>query len=237
VPARVDGYGDIARLAWPLLITNITLVALGQGYVDLWIVGAFRPEEDVAVFGAAARAVMLVVLPVLIINSVVSPLIAGMHAQRRTGELERALRVAATVATVPSFFTWAAFLVFGGPILGLLFGDFYREGAVVLALLSTGQLANVLVGACGAALTMTGHQRLAMLITIGGGLIMVVGGLALVTPYGIAGVAAATAAGIIATNVAYWLAVRHKTGMWTHAGFGELLYLLRSLANAASRSR
>ena len=233
----VEGLGAILRLAGPLLVMNVTLVALGQGYVDLWIVGAFRPEGDVAVFGAAARAVMLVVLPVLVLNSVVSPLIAGMHAQGKTGELERALRVAATVATVPTILTWAAFLVFGGPILGLLFGDFYREGAVVLALLSTGQLANVLVGACGAALTMTGHQRLAMLITLGGGSIMVIGGLALVGPFGITGVAAATTAGIIVTNVSYWLAVRRKTGMWTHAGFGELSYLLRFLSNIVSRAR
>ncbi len=236
VAANTEGFSDILRLAWPLLVTNVTLFALGQGYVDLWIVGAFRPEEDVALFGAAARAVMLVVLPILVVNSVVSPLIAGMYAQGKTRGLERALRITATLATIPALLVWAVLLLLGGPILGLLFGPFYREGAVVLALLSTGQLANVLVGACGATLTMTGHQRVAMLITVGGGLIMIVGSLALVVPYGITGVAAATALGIVVTNVAYWLAVRRKTGMWTHAGLGELLYLLRTATNAVSRS-
>ncbi len=234
--ASAEGLGAIMRLAWPLLLMNVTLFAVGQGYVDLWIVGAFRPEEDVALFGAAARAVMLVVLPILVVNSVVSPMIAGMYARGESSGLERALRISATLATIPALLTWMVLSLLGGPVLGLLFGPFYREGAVVLALLSTGQLTNVLVGACGTTLTMTGHQRVAMIITLGGGLVIIFGSFLLVVPYGITGVAAATASGVVVTNVAYWLAVRRKTGMWTHAGFGELLYLLRAAANAVGRS-
>jgi O-antigen/teichoic acid export membrane protein len=236
IAANIEGFGDLLRLAWPLLVMNVTLIALGQGYVDLWIIGAFLSEQDVAIFGAAARAVTLVVLPILIVNSVVSPLISGMYAQGRTQHLERALRATATLAAIPTLLTWAAFLLFGGPVLGLLFGPFYSEGAVVLALLGTGQLANVLVGPCGATLTMTGHQRVAMLITVAGGLLIVVAALALVVPYGTTGVAAATASGIVVTNVAYWLAVRRNTGMWTHAGFGIFFHLLKTATNVASRS-
>jgi O-antigen/teichoic acid export membrane protein len=234
-PAGDAGIGAVARLAWPLLVMNLTLVALGQGYVDLWIVGAAGSEQDVAVFGAAARAVMLVVLPILILNSVVAPLIAGTHAQGRTHELERTLRLATTAAAVPTLVVWAAFVLLGAPILGLLYGDAYRDGAVVLALLSTGQLVNVLVGPCAAVLTMTGHQRTAMLITVAGGLVIVVGGLVLVGPYGIDGVAAATAAGITVTNLAYWVAARRATGIATHAGARQLRDLLRIAARVAAR--
>jgi O-antigen/teichoic acid export membrane protein len=40
--------------------------------------GAFRPHTEVAVYGAASRLVILVAMPLVIVNSVVPPLIAGM---------------------------------------------------------------------------------------------------------------------------------------------------------------
>src|SRR5215218_6850285 len=49
-------WADLARAAWPFLVTSLSFSALTQA--DIWILGAFRPQEDVAIYGAAARMVI-----------------------------------------------------------------------------------------------------------------------------------------------------------------------------------
>jgi O-antigen/teichoic acid export membrane protein len=145
-----------------------------------------------------------------------------MYAQGRKQELQRVLRTAATAASVPAFITLIVFLSFGGPLLGLVFDDYYRGGATVLSLLALGGAVNVWVGASGMALVMTGHQTVAMVIAVSSGLLTVVSGLLVVGPYGATGVAAAAASGVAICNIALWLVTRHKTGIWTHASFKGL---------------
>lgn len=220
------GFGGIMRVALPLLVVNFTQLALTQA--DLWILAAFQPQKEVAIYGAAARMVILVAMPIMVVNSVTPPLIAEMYAQGRKRELECVLRATATLAGIPAFLVLAGFILLGGPILGLMFGDYYREGATVLVLLSIGQLVNVWVGACGMALVMTGHQTAAMVITVASSLVMAIGGLSVVGPYGATGIAAAAAAGVAICNISFWLVAKRKTGMWTHAGFTGFSDLLRA---------
>ncbi len=221
------GFREIMRVAWPLTVTNLTLFVLTQA--PLWILGAFRPPEEVAIYGAASRAVMLVAMPLSVANSVLPPLIAEMYPQGRTRELERTLRTTATVAGIPAFLALAAFVLFGGPILGLMFGDYYREGALILALLSIAQLVNVWTGSGSIALSYTGHQTAMMALTVAGGLVTVLAGLAVVGPYGVNGVTVAVAAGIVGYNLALWFATKRKTGMMTQVTFSGLSDAIRTL--------
>jgi O-antigen/teichoic acid export membrane protein len=213
-------------VAWPLLITNVVLLAVTQA--DLWIMGAFRSQHEVAVYGAAARVVLLVAIPLQIANAVVPPLIAEMYAQGRTQALERVLRATATLAGIPAFLVLAVFVVLGEPVLGVVYGGYYSEGAAVLALLSLGQLVNVWVGSCGMTLGMTGRQSTLMVITVVWATITVAVGLGVVDRYGATGVAAAAAAGLALQNLSTWLVTRYATGMWTHARLSSLPKLIGS---------
>jgi O-antigen/teichoic acid export membrane protein len=221
------GLREIVRVAWPLTVTNLTLFVLTQA--PLWILGAFRPPEEVAVYGAASRAVVLVAMPLTVANSVLPPLIAEMYPQGRKRELERTLRTVATVAGIPAFLALAAFILFGGPILGLMFGDNYRGGAPILALLSLAQLVNVWSGSGSITLSYTGHQATMMTLTIAGGLFTVLAGLAVVGPYGVGGVAASVAAGIAGYNLVLWFVTKRKTGMLTHVSFGGISEAIRTV--------
>ncbi len=232
LPSRgAEGYiisfGGIMHVALPLMVTNLTIFILTQA--DLWILGAFRPPEEVAIYGAAARTVVLVAMPLVIVNLVLPPLIAEMYAQGRRRELERMLRATATVAGIPAFVALTTFILFGGPILSLVFGDYYREGATILALLSIAQLVNVWSGAGTVTLSYTGHQAIMMTLTIAGGLVTIIAALGVVGSYGATGVAVAVAAGIAIYNVALWIMTRHKTGMWTHVGFDGFSDALRAV--------
>jgi O-antigen/teichoic acid export membrane protein len=232
-PVRI---GTIMGVALPLSVSNVTVFALAQA--DLWIIGAFRPPEEVAIYGAAVRAVVLVAMPLVAVNAIAPPLIAELYAQGRRQELERALRAAATLAGIPAFLVLASFLIFGGPILALVFGDYYSQGATILRLLSLAQLVNVWSGVSMTTLAYTGNQTVMMLITIAGGLVTIIAGLGAVGPYGATGVAVTAAVGISAYNVALWLVARRKTRLWTHVGFGgfsELMGAARRIAAGRGR--
>lgn len=220
-------FGEVLSVAWPLLLTNLTLFVLTQA--DIWIVGAFRPETEVALYGAATRLVTLVIIPLLIVNAVLPPLIAENYARGRTDDLQKVLRVTATLAGIPAFLVLLSFVFVGGPILGLVFGGYYEEGAILLTALSLGQLVSVWTGSCGVTMAMTGHQKVMMIITVFSSGIVVAAGLLSVNYYGVVGVAVTAAAGLALQNISMWLGVRFATGMWTHVALGSLPNMIKAL--------
>jgi len=225
-PPHAISLKDIFEISWPLWVTSLTLFVLTQ--TDLWILGLFRSQEEVAIYGAATRIVAIVAMPLLIVNAVVPPLIAEMYAQGKKERLERALRSTATMAGLPALAMLIVLFLWGGSLLGLVFGEYYRSGGIILAILSTGQLANVWAGSCGLTLMLTGHQTTMMVITIICGFVTAISALLLVQPYGGVGVANAAAFGMVLQNVLMLLMARKKTGIWTHFGIGLLskYYLL-----------
>lgn len=219
--------GEMMHAAWPLMVTTLFALALTQS--SLWIAGAFLGQEEVALYGAAYRLMVYVAIPLQIANVVAPPLIAEMYAQNRVGELQRILRALTTLSGIPAFLLLAAFVLLGSPIMGLIFGDYYREAAGLLALLSIGQIMSVLVGSCGEALMMTGHQSTVMVVTIFTGLLTVAGSIWAVQHYGTIGLAGAVAGGLVLQNTAMLLAIKLKVGIWTHATFKSLTGVLDSV--------
>ena len=214
------GLSEVVAITWPLFVTNLTLTLLT--HVDIWILGAFRPQGDVAIYGAAARGMALVTMPLLIVNAVLPPMIAGMYARGDQVELENLLRHTATLAFIPALGVVLVFIFFGGPILELVYGEFYGNGATILGILAVGQLVNVWAGSCGFTLMMTGNESTLMGITAASGMTMVILCFVLVGKYGPVGVALAAATGISLQNIALLVGVKMKTGMKVHAQIPRL---------------
>ena len=207
---------EIFSMAWPVLITDVSIYLLGTG-VDLLILGAFRPLSEVAIYGAASRLMMLVVTPYRVLQGVVPPIIAELYAKGRKRELERVLRASATIAGIPAAIALVVFLLFGAGIMGLIYGPFYRQGATILAILSAGRLIAVWTGSCGLALMMTGHQRAMMAITICWGITSITAGLLVAPRFGGVGLAAATAVTASMQNLVQLYVARRKLGISTQA--------------------
>lgn len=211
------GIREVLSVSAPLLVNNLTVFLLIQA--DLWILAAFRTQEEVAIYGAASRFVVLVTMPLMIVNAVLPPVIAELYARGEKHRLEQTMRPVATLTGLPSLLALALFTIAGGPILGLVYGEFYVGGAAVLALLSLGKVAMVWAGSCGLTLQMTGHQTLMMWISILSGLLFVAGAVWLVQDYGAVGVASMVAVSVAFQNLLMVLAARIKTGIWTQATF------------------
>jgi len=208
---------SILKIAIPLLLNNVTMFVLTQA--DIWILGAFRPHNEVALYGATARFIILIDMPLLIVNAVLPPLVTLLFVQGKKEELQSTLQTTATLAAIPALAVTLAFLLFGNPILGLVYGEYYRGGSLILRVLSVGQILNVVAGSCGLTLIMTGHQFTLLKITILTGIITVVGDLWVVTVYGPLGVAVVTASALILQNVMMLLFVKRQVGVWTNALF------------------
>jgi len=207
---------EVISISLPLLIISILMMFRTAG--DVWTLGAFLPQRDLALYGAANRLVSMVTMPLAIVTAIAPPLIAEMYSQGRTEDLERALRGMATLTGIPAWLASMGCILLPGPILGLVYGNYYREGAIVLAVLSIGLFASVCAGSCGIVLAYTGHQKMLMVITIATSAATLLAMLAVVQPYGIVGVAVSRTVGTILQNVIVLLVVKQKTGMWTHVG-------------------
>jgi O-antigen/teichoic acid export membrane protein len=186
------------RIAMPLLIVSISNFAVIQA--DVWILGAYLADEQVAIYAAAARLVALISMPLQIASAVISPTIAALSNQKRHDELERLVRGVATVTGLPSAAVVVSFMFAGESILGLVYGDYYRAGASVLVLLSLARLVYAWTGPCGILLIMSGHQGSAMWITVVSSMVSVAGAFFFVR-FGVIGVAASFAAGMAIENI------------------------------------
>lgn len=217
--SKIDGNSNInsvrvLNMATPQLVTNITLFILAQA--SIWILGSMRPQSEVAIYGSVTRLVNLVAMPLLLVNAVIPPIIAELYVQGRTQELEKVLRKSTTLAGIPALIVLIILIIFGSPILGMVYGDYYRQGAIIMSIIGLGQVVNVWVGSCGFTLMMTGNQKTMMVITVITGTLTILLSFLLVRSHGYLGVALAASIGLIIQNISMWLGAKLRTGIWTH---------------------
>jgi len=202
---------DTAAPLWAIVMVNAMLTN-----ADRWILGAYLPKTEVAHYGAAARLVLLVSQPLILINLLVPPYIADLYARGEKRRLERILRQTAAIAGIPAIVVLLAFIFFGGPILGTFFPDSFRSAAGILAILSISKMMNVLTGSSGITMAMTGHQHILMRIAVTTSGLSIVACFFVVQRWGAIGVAITVSSGMSLLFLLQWLAAKKYTGMWTH---------------------
>lgn len=210
----------ILKVSLPLMLMSLATLVTTQA--DLWVAGAFLNKADVAAYGVAARLVQLVLMPLLVLNAVLGPLVAQMHAQGAGAKLERVLGATAAVGTLPGLVMLGVFLLAAEPVLRLLYGDAYAGAALCLVLLSAGQLINACCGPAATVLMMCGRERAVMIVSLGTAALCVVGGIILAPHLGMEGIAAAAGCASATHGLVCLLWVRRSLGIWTHPNFNGL---------------
>jgi len=217
--------------ALPLLVSNLMGFALLRA--DLWIVSAFSSADDVAAYGAASRLVILIGLPLTVANQVVAPLIGDLHSRGDARGLGELVRGVAGAVAVPATLLGGAFILFGAPLLSLVYGAFFARAWPILALLSVAQLSMVLTGSCGLALVMTGHQRTYMGIMVAAAVALLTAGPVAARSHGGVGLAAVACLVLVVQQLVTLLFAKRLTGHWTYA---SLLHLRRGAAALLARA-
>lgn len=218
----IPGYelGSTLRLSAPLFVSSASFIVLGE--MHLWLLGAVASAEQVALYGAGFRLMQLVLLPLSLVNHVIPPMVAELHARGQRQRLVQVLRVSATFAAIPALAVLAVLMVFAGDVLGLIYGDYFRDGAVVLVIMALGQAINVFTGSPGVLLSMSDRQATLMRASLAGGLIGVATSALLVQEFGAVGAAVGYAAGLAMQNILMAVICRRSLGIKTYAGIGQL---------------
>jgi O-antigen/teichoic acid export membrane protein len=208
------GARSLLWIALPLLAANLSWTIMVE--IDTIVLGIFRPGGQVAYYVAGSRLAALLLVPLLIGTSVLSPLITELWAQRRLLDLERLLRVFSAATGLASGIGLLGLALLGPWALALLFGDYYRRGGTVLLVLAVSCLLTSIGGYCGLALMMAGEQMAAMLITVFVALVTIAGTVVGADIAGALGVAIAMAGGVTLQNVLTFVVLRARLGIWVY---------------------
>lgn len=220
VPGQAINVNHVLSVSLPLFIAATTLPGFAEAHI--WILGGMGDEDSVAIYGSAFRLAKFVVVPLLIVNSVIPPMIAQLVAKKKMDEVEKVLRATATVAGIPSVIMVLILAVAGTDILSLLFGEFYAKGAGVLMVLVFAQTINALTGSPGVLLMMSGYQTVVMRFAVVSGTLGVITSFMLVEKMSYMGVAYGVSIGMVLNNIGMWFYCRNKLDINTHMSVNDV---------------
>lgn len=202
--------------AWRRSILPLSMIAglqIVNQNTDLVMLGIWRTDIEVGIYRIAVTAVSVTFVGVTVFNSVMQPHIATLFAQ---GKLEKLQNIVArgSIATFLSSMTLTAvFAIWGHDLLGLVYGEVYRDAYGPMLILSIGTNVLSLLGLAGVVLTMSGHEGKIVRILLISAAANVVLNVFLIPGYGTFGAATATAISVILTNFQLWLLSCRVTGI------------------------
>ena len=181
--------------------------------IDLIMVGSLLGGESAGLYSVASRVAMFLGIPLGSVNSILAPVVAQLHHEKKHTELQQAVTMATRITFSMTLVGGGLVWFFGDQVLAL-FGEQYASGALgCLRILVFGQLVNAAAGSVGLLMAMTGNQLQATLVVGGSVLLNVVLNLVLVPHFGIEGAAIATAIALAAWNIVLILRVRKILGI------------------------
>lgn len=207
---------DILKLGPPFLVIRLNFWLLNVA--GIWVLGMFRPPQEVAIFGAANLLATLVLAPQAITNGVSAPIIAELFHKQRFELLQSMVRITAFFAFVPALLLTLLLSLFGDSVLQIIYGDRYTQGIIVLATLAVGRCVAVACGSPSMTLAMTRYQHTVMKIMMLTSVLTLLAYFLVAPQAGAAGVAMVTAISIALQNILMVYIVRKKLSIITFPG-------------------
>ncbi|WJR69361.1 lipopolysaccharide biosynthesis protein [Neorhizobium sp. CSC1952] len=198
------------RYSLPLFLVD------GIGFLltnaDVVVVGIYLPPDQVGIYYAAAKTIVLVQFVYFSIKAAAGPRFSAIMAE---GDMPALAAFAGQMARWSFWPSLAVGLVAlaAGELLLSLFGSAFTAGYWLMAILFAGILAKSLVGPGEVLLSMAGHQNLCVLLyaaTLAASIGLYV---VLIPRLGLTGAALATAAGMMIEAVLLHIAVRRTLGI------------------------
>lgn len=186
-----------------LLPMSIVMGAqLVSAQIGVLVVGMLVSTEDAGIYRAAIQASLSVLMPVSVVAMVVDPLIAKAFAEGEHGHLQQTVRLSAraVLVLVGSLALMCGF--WGSELMAAFYGEEFRSGGNVLALLCLAPFGAALVGTPNSLLSMSHNEDAAARVLIAGVVISAALTLALTLIWGPIGAAAAAVATSVATTFA-----------------------------------
>ena len=188
---------NILSIATP--IAWITILTTWLGFSETIILGIFLNPEDLGLYAAALRLVLLVNFIVVAFNSILAPIISVYYHDKKINELVDIILKTTALKLFMSMPFFILYFIFPELLLSL-FGNEFVAASNVLIILAIGVLFNVLTGPVGIILIMTGYvkeRRTHVLFSV---IINICFAIVLISQYGISGAAISATIGMIVLN-------------------------------------
>lgn len=197
-------------VAWPLLLVAGFNVLLGQS--DLFLLGVFRPSEDVGVYNVALKSSVVVTFLLTGVNAVAAPRISKLYGSNEIDQLQKLVTLVAHLSFWPSIFFAIGLVVFREPYLWLFGADFLRAD-VAMIILILGKLTSAAAGSVAYLLNLTGRQAISSRVFAWSAIINIALNLVLIPYFGIEGAAVASTVTTILWNVWLHIHVSQEIGV------------------------
>ncbi len=212
VPAT-SHIGVLLAFSAPLMLADLSNLGIYQVntflagfWVDSALVGAYTMVSYIAFFGTVG---------LVAVRGIFRPTIAQLHSQQKASQLEGLFKTTTRWAALLGLPVLAFIAVEADAILRIV-GEEYVMAAWPLRILCIGQAVNVLTGAVGQVLTMTGHQWQDLANTAVMAVVNVALCIMLTPPYLITGTALAAAIALGAANIARLCQVWYHVRIWPY---------------------
>ena len=178
------------------------------------IIGIFLVAQQVAFFSVAQRIAMLTSFILMAVNLVVAPKFSAFHAKGDDEGIRKTALFSVRLLVLSALPIVLFMLLFPEFLMGL-FGDEFKQGAIILQILVLGQAVNVITGSVGFLLMMSGHERDMRLVTLISGFGVLISVPIFTKLFGAIGAASATAFFISLQNLLAVYLVKKRLGFNT----------------------
>lgn len=203
------GHADY-RIRAALPFIGLAGLALLNTRVDILVLSGLSSSSETGVYSVATRISDVLLLPITVVNMVVSPTVAKLHRSGNRSELQTLLKQSSRFSLLLTGVPAVGLIAFASPIITTCFGAAYSGAANPLRILAVAQIINASAGGVGMALSMTGHERSALRVGIMAAVLNLSLNLILVPLAGGIGAAIGTAISLVAWRAGfYWLVRRH----------------------------
>jgi len=189
----------------PLLLIESMQFFLGQ--TDILMLGVLSTERSVGYYQAAIKISSITTFGLSAVNFILAPEISRLYNSKKLKELQEKVTQSSKLLLILGFSASFFLILFGSFILSM-FGEDFKIAYFSTVILIVGQFVNVLTGAVGFLMSLTGYHNIALKVIVISVLINVILNYFLIPIYDIKGASIATAITTIIRNV--WMAVLVK---------------------------
>jgi O-antigen/teichoic acid export membrane protein len=203
---------DRAVRGFALSFMGMGLIDFVANHADRLVIGYFLDARQVGVYAIATSAGILVPMVLQAVNTVFSPMISSLHAQKRRQLLAHLYQVVSKWTLALTLPLVLVLVVFAAPFLRL-FGPDFQSGWPILIVIALAEVVDCGVGSVGVLLTMSGNERRYIRTQAVLAPLILGTKLMLIPWFGLMGAAIGSALGIVASNLAYLWQVKKCLGM------------------------
>lgn len=214
---RNYAYTNWLATSLPILLVEGFYLLLS--YVDILVLQAFRPSEEVGIYHAVVKTLALVSFIHYAMSAVTAHRFSEYHVAGDRERLSEYLAHAIKWTFWPSLAATALLLLFGKPLLWL-FGKQFIDGYGVMFVAAIGLIARSAIGPVEKLLNMLGQQNICALVYALAFAMNLALCLVLVPRYGVYGAAASTSIALVFETVLLFWITKNRLGFHVLA-FGK----------------